>query len=372
MTNGARTYATVTYCIVGLELCIVSSGLLSGASEALGAMARAAVTPLVPDDYLDLVAPLNGSCLRARIVSIDFETPNAATLVLRPGRRWQGHTPGQYLRVGVDIDGVRHWRSYSVTSRPEESIVSITVKEQGLVSGYLLHRARPGEVIQLDQAAGEFCLPEPVPSKALFITAGSGITPVMGMLRSASLPDAVVLHSALTRDEVIFGDELRAMARAGEIRLIERHTDADGMLTMEELAELVPDIEQRQTWVCGPAGLIEDVQAHYASVGWASPQIELFRPALAEPGEGGTVRFDRSGAATEAAGDTALLDAGESVGVLMPSGCRMGICYGCVIPLTEGSVRDLRDGAMTSVEDGEPVLIQTCINAAAGPCALDI
>jgi ferredoxin len=74
----------------------------------------------------------------------------------------------------------------------------------------------------------------------------------------------------------------------------------------------------------------------------------------------------------EADGATSLLDAGESAGQLMPSGCRMGVCFGCVIPLKEGSVRDLRNGEVTTAEPGDGVKIQTCISAAAGPCHLDI
>ena len=63
-----------------------------------------------------------------------------------------------------------------------------------------------------------------------------------------------------------------------------------------------------------------------------------------------------------------LLEAGEAAGVLMPSGCRMGICFSCVLPLREGAVRDLRDGQITTAEPGDTILVQTCISAAAGPC----
>ncbi len=78
----------------------------------------------------------------------------------------------------------------------------------------------------------------------------------------------------------------------------------------------------------------------------------------------------------DADGATPLLDAGEAAGVLMPSGCRIGVCFGCVLPLKDGAVRDLRNGAITRAVPGETgpegIPIQTCINAAAGPCSLDI
>jgi len=71
-------------------------------------------SPLLPDDYLELINPLWSTReLRGEIESIDRETPDAATVVIRPGYEWMGHEPGQYLRIGIDIDGRRHWRAYS-------------------------------------------------------------------------------------------------------------------------------------------------------------------------------------------------------------------------------------------------------------------
>ena len=331
-------------------------------------LASAAVTPLVPADYVDLISPLHGRSLRARVVAKRRETPRAVTLELQPGSGWKGHVPGQYLRLGVDIDGVRHWRAYSLTSAPWHA-PTITVTDQGLVSSHLVHEVEPGQILQLDQAAGQFGAR--VADRALFITAGSGITPVMGMLRSGVVHDAVVVHSARLADDVIFGTELRQMAAAGRVTLIERHTRREGRLQPAEIAALVPDVAHRQTWVCGPNELIDAVVEFFAAQGLPQPEYERFRPVLAPAGTGGEVSFSRTAVVADVNGATSLLEAGESVGVLMPHGCRMGICYGCVTPLTQGSVRDLRDGAVTTADD-EPVLIQTCINAAAGPCTLDV
>ncbi len=89
-------------------------------------------------------------------------------------------------------------------------------------------------------------------------------------------------------------------------------------------------------------------------------------------GEGGTLSFARQGSVVEADGATPILDAGEDAGVLMPSGCRMGICFGCVVPLTQGAVRDLRNGELITATEGDGVRIQTCVSAAAGPCTIDL
>ena len=354
-------------------------------------LAEAAVTPLVPADVLDMFHPLRrGADLRGRIIDVHPETVDAATILIRPGKDWAGHVPGQYVRIGIDVDGVREWRAYSLTHGPRaDGLISITVKAvpDGKVSNHLVHEARPGTLVQLEQAAGDFVLSEP-PGKLLFVTAGSGITPVIGMLRNlfpvtdsgvVRLPrsrdlDIVVVHVAPTEAHSIFLDNLRDLGASGAIQLVDRYDDVHGILDVADLGTLVPDLAERTTYACGPAGLLDALEAHHDEAG-LSLQTEQFRTTTLVTGEGGTVTFAKGGTVVEADGATPILTAAEDAGVLMPSGCRMGICYGCVLPLREGAVRDLRNGALTTVTPGESdnggVLIQTCINAAAGPCDID-
>ncbi len=354
-------------------------------------LAERMTTPLLPADYLDLFNPLRpGADLRGRIVAVESETADAATIVIQPGADWAGHVPGQYVRIGVDVDGVRQWRAYSLTHGPRlDGRISVTVKAvpDGKVSSFLVHRAHPGTLIHLEQAAGEFVLP-PDGGRFLFVTAGSGITPVIGMLRNLfpvtesdvlRLPrarryDIVVVHLAPSRTDSIFNADLRALAAAGVIRLIDWHTDTDGSFDVDLLDELVPDLLERKTLACGPAGLLDALDRHHGVRG-VSLHTEQFRAARVAVGEGGTVTFARAGRDVIADGATPILDAAEEAGVLMPSGCRMGICHGCVLPLKSGSVRDLRNGEITTAAPGETVgrgiLVQTCISAAAGPCDFD-
>jgi ferredoxin-NADP reductase len=360
-----------------------SAGAIADRARQLG---KLVTTPLLPADYLDLFSPLRtGADLRGRILQVRCETRDAVTLVIRPGRGWLGHRPGQYVRIGVDVDGVRNWRAYSLTSLSSQASqtsarnirISITVKAipDGKVSQYLVRHAIPGTMIMLDQAAGDFTLPCESPAKVLFLTAGSGITPVMGMLRNAvdALEDVVVLHSAPSAPDVIFRAELRALAARGAIRLIERHTDTAGKVSPGDVTALVPDWAERQTWACGPTELLDAAEKHWGATGIADQlHTERFRPTVLATGEGGTVTFAKSGVNLESDGATPLLDAGEEAGVLMPSGCRMGICFGCVVPLRDGAVRDLRNGGITTAGPQEPVLIQTCVSAAAGPCYIDL
>jgi stearoyl-CoA 9-desaturase NADPH oxidoreductase len=350
-------------------------------------------TPLPLDDYLALMNPLwSGQELRGRLEAIHPETADAATLVIRPGRAWAGHSPGQWVGIGVDIDGVRHWRSYSLSSPPRrDGRITITVKagRDGLVSRHLVRRATPGTTIELAGPDGEFVLPTPPPPRLLFLTAGSGITPVRAMLhglltcadmrgaavfgvpaRRPDVPDVVLLHSAPTPEAVIFGSELRTLAeRFVNLRLYERHTRTAGRLRPADLPALCPDWAERSAWVCGPAEMLEEAQEHWAGLE-DRLHLERFRPAApVAGGEGGRIRFTRSDRETDADGGTPLLIAGEQAGVLMPSGCRMGICHSCVARLVSGRVRDLRTGRI----HGEPGdLVQTCVSAATGPVQLEL
>ena len=347
-------------------------------------------TPLLPADYLDLFDPLRpGADLRGRIVEVQPETADAATIVIRPGADWAGHVPGQYVRVGIDVDGVRQWRAYSLTHGPRaDGHISITVKAVpgGKVSNHLVRRAQAGTLVHLEQATGEFVLPTDG-GRLLFVTAGSGVTPVIGMLRNlfpvtdsgvARLPrsagyDITVVHVAPSEPDSIFIDNLRALDEAGLIRLVPRYDDVHGVLDVADLADLVPDLHERTTFACGPSGLLDALGAHHDEHG--IPLLtEQFRAASVVAGDGGTVTF-ADGTTVEADGATPILDAAEDAGRLMPSGCRMGICFGCVLPMREGAVRDLRNGDITTASPGETgtggVPIQTCISAAAGACVID-
>ena len=351
---------------------VSASRRVERARARVAAAARQLTTPLLPEDYLGLINPLwSADELRGRVEAVRFEAPAAATLVIRPGRGWRGHRPGQWVRVGVDVGGVRHWRTFSLSSPPrQDGRITITVKaaRDGTVSPFLVRGMQPGTVIRLGQAEGEFVLPSPVPRRLLFVTAGSGITPVMAMLRQLrGASDVVHVHSDRTVDDVIFGAEIRRMSG---IRLCERHTAADGRVKPSDLATLCPDWTERAAWACGPGEMLDDLTAHWAAAGVADRlRVERFRTELNDGGEGGRVTFTRSGVEVDAGGGTPLLVAGEDAGALLPSGCRMGICHSCVGRLCSGQVRDLRTG---KVHGGEGEVVQTCVSAAAGPVEIEL
>ncbi len=337
--------------------------------------------PLRLDDYLELISPLWSTTeLRGRIERVQREGPDAVTVFITPGFRWRGHRAGQYLRLGFDIQGKRHWRAYSLSSdasRPDGQ-VTITVKqtEDGVVSRFLHGPQAVGSIVTLGEVEGRFTLPDVTPPKLLFLTAGSGITPVMAMLRSldrhGELPDIVHLHSSRRPEEAIFASELTEL-RERHVRyaLTQRVTSEAGRVQPAHLDDLCPDWRERDTYACGPGEMLGALSAYFGDAGVAErlhvESFEHFVP-VGNPGQGGEIEFSRTGVSVDCDGATPILVAGEGAGVELPFGCRMGICHTCVGRLTSGSVRDLRTGEVT-ISGTE---IRTCVNCADGPITIEL
>lgn len=336
-------------------------------------------TPARPQDFLSLVNPLSSARqLRGVVTSVTPETSRSVTISFRPGHGWHAHEAGQYARIGVQIDGVRQWRSYSL-SAPAGHDPAITVTAIGRVSTYLVEHTRKGDVLFLAPPQGDFVLPTG-PRALLMLTAGSGITPVMSMVRTLipHRPDAdvVLIHSSRTEADTLFREELAGMAASYPgLHVIYRYTAEEGRIGLTSTADmdaLCPDWRSRKAFVCGPTELLDDATEFWRTFHAEDVlTVERFETALMSDatGVGGRVTFEKSDKEAESDGTSTLLEIGEAAGVLMPHGCRMGICHSCLTPMLAGQVKDLRTGEIRC-EEGE--LIQTCISAPAGPVHLDI
>ena len=342
---------------------------------------RALFTPLLPDDYLELINPLwSTQELRGRIERIEDQAGNAKTILIKPGYEWEGHRAGQYLRVGVIVDGKHHWRAYSLTSDPdrEDGWISITPKlvDEGVVSPHLTAQIQPGAILRLGGVEGSFVLPDPPPKKLLFISAGSGITPIMSMLRSLehqdALTDVVHLHSDRSEEWVIFGDWLRDLDRRQPgYDLHIQMTGVKGRIGPDHLDDLCADWRDREAFLSGPGEMLDAMTDHWEVAGLLDKlHLERFQPklGLGEEGEGGKVTFVDSEIEVEVEGGKPILVAGEEAGIDMPFGCREGICHTCTSKLCSGRVRDMRNGQIYGT-DGE--MIRTCISAPEGPIEIE-
>ncbi|WP_328410284.1 ferredoxin reductase [Nocardia sp. NBC_00403] len=340
-------------------------------------------TPHPLDRYLELIRPtLTTRVMRAEIIHVRRSVLGSVTLTLRPTRQWTGHAPGQYVQIGVVIDGVRHTRCYSpvnVASRRDRHI-QLTVKAHpdGLVSQYLYHRALPGMVVDLTPAAGVFQLPEPRPERILLISGGSGITPVLSMLRTLAdegYPGEVAfLHYAKSPEVQPHRPELAEIERAHQnFRIESRYTSyGSGYFDYDELERVAPWFADAQTFVCGPPGLMDAVRKIFEAEQLADRlHAEEFTLSAAPVAVGeafGTVRFAASGASAQNNG-AVLLEQAEAAGLTPEYGCRMGICFSCTAVRRTGCTRNVRTGDTDSDPD-QP--IQLCISAPVGDVEIDI
>ena len=348
----------------------------------IASLAQRLTTPLLPDDYLTLFNPLlTLDSYRARIVRIEHQTSESRTLHLRTARDLPAHEAGQHVRVGVDLNAVRHWRSFSITSaasgRPTRTI-SITVKASGngLVSDHLVQRAAVGDIVHLETPTGDFVLPAGTDVDLLMIGGGSGVTPLLAMIRTLAQqeqrPNVTFVLTARTTQEMIARRELVRYSREHSwLDLILWPTSALGHFDEVALTDHVPDWAGLDAYVCGPAGMLTAVDRIWRDGDVIDRlHVEQFQTQLAVvDGEGGSVTFAKSGRTASGDASTPLLEVGERAGALMPSGCRIGICHTCVVPLRSGKVRDLRSGVVHG-DVGDP--IQTCINSAACDVELDV
>jgi stearoyl-CoA 9-desaturase NADPH oxidoreductase len=351
--------------------------------RALG-LIRSFTSPLLPDDYLELVNPLWSTReLRGRVESVRRASSDAVTVTIKPGWEWPGHQPGQYLRLGIEVDGVHHWRAYSLTSEPlrADGCIAITPKlvPDGKVSPHLCERLRAGTIVRLGGVEGTFTLPSPLPERLLFVSAGSGITPIASMLRSLAargeLREVVHVHSSHTEEQIAFAHELKTLqTRYSGYELNMWISGERGRVNPERLSELCPDWTERETFLCGPPELLHELSEHWRAQGEVERlHVEHFQPEErvgdGERGEGGTIRFCKSEVEGVSDGEQPMLVAGENAGAKLPYGCRMGICHSCVGRLRSGKVRDLRTGAVHG-QAGE--LMRTCVNAPEGPVEIDL
>ena len=335
------------------------------------------VGPHGVDRYLELIDPsLTVHDARAEVVAVRHQTRRSVTLTLKPNAAFEGFRAGQFIKVGIEIDAVRRTRTYSPVAAADDGLLEITVtlRDRGLVSQHLIDNARPGTIVHLSDAGmGTFTLPDALPARVALISGGSGITPVLSMLRDllASGYDGEIefVHYARTRADQLYRDELSL--------LIEQHPGLSARYyATREGDERFSERTLGRRWgadaacayvaVCGPPALLDAVKAHHPDAA-----SETFTPpviAVADTAQAGTLRFTKTGTETEITTGT-LLEQAEAAGLTPEFGCRMGICHSCTCRKTAGAVKNILTGEVTTEEDED---IQICVSIPAGDVALEL
>ncbi|MFW0796255.1 ferredoxin reductase [Gordonia sp. CPCC 205515] len=353
--------------------------------DVVGSIVEAALSPHPVDRYLELIDPmLTWRDLRAKVVDVHRPTDRTVRLTLRPTRQWQGHSAGQYVQLSTVINGVRHTRCFSpanaATSADGDLELTITAHDDGFVSRHLRDTARPGMVLGLGQAAGEFTLPDTRPRAAVFISGGSGVTPVLSMMRTLvaeGYPGAITfVHYARDPEDVAYRTELAALADRYptiDLRLHYTRGDTPDHFAPAHLAD-IPGFDDAELFVCGPPALMRAVEQYYDEHDLHQPfhseAFTLAAPIAIDPDApiDGELVFSRSGRSAANDGRT-ILDQAESAGLRPESGCRMGICFSCTAIKKSGCTRNVLTGETDTESDTQ---IQLCINAPVGDVEIEV
>jgi len=347
----------------------------------------ALTTPSPLDRYLESINPdWSLRDVRAEVTEVRRQTAKSVTLTLRPNDNWRGFESGQFVWVTVEIDGIWRKRTYSVANSPlaEDGLLELTVTThpKGLISGYFAEHSHPGMVVRLSQAEGDFVLPEDRPQRLLLISGGSGITPVVSMLRTLCdekySGEVTFVHYARNARGALYRDELKKLAADNpSVRVVIAHTrddkgDVQGHLTKKQLVSIAPDFADCETYVCGPSGLIDSARSIWTKQGSEdSLHVEHFVPPLFTvdaAGAKGTIHFAKSDQQAPNNGDSLLAQA-ERAGLKPKHGCRMGVCHSCTCRKLNGSVRDIRTGKVSAANDE---YIQICVSVPVGSVELEI
>lgn len=337
------------------------------------------------DRYLELVRPaLVLGEARAEVIRVEHQSARSATLTLRSNRAWAGHRAGQFVRAGFEIGGVRRTRTYSPAGSEhgprEELELTVTMHPAGAVSRHV-NELKPGAVVHLGPAEGEFVLPAKRPERLLLLSGGSGITPVMSMLRTlcdeGHRGEVAFRHYARRPEDWLYVEEVTELARrhpnvTAEYRTT-RGPKAAPRLSPATLSDAFAVTSEAVAAVCGPPSLLDAARAAWRERGGEPERLlaETFTPpALSAPGQSaeGTLRFLRAGRRVQIEAGT-LLEQAEAAGLLPDFGCRMGICHTCTCRKAAGAVRNLRTGEVSSEADED---IQLCVSVPAGDVALEL
>jgi uncharacterized protein len=342
------------------------------------------------------VAPATENLLReVRIAEVRRETPSAVTLVLedieRPGSF--DFRPGQFFTLVADIDGRPVRRAYSASSAPGASRLEVTVKqvEGGRFSTHVHRNLRAGERLSMRGPSGAFHADPAAAHEVVLVAAGSGVTPMMSMIRTllaaSGTPRIALLYSSRSEEEVIFADELLRLEKENPGRFAVTHVltrergrlDAAGAHSW--LTELRPS-EDARYYMCGPEALMDTIRGVLTELGVPDDRVHHERYTSGTDSTATTAMATAPqvmvvedgahevGSAVVEPGQT-LLDAGLAAGLSMPYSCTVGNCGDCMVKLRVGEVAVNEPNCLTPQQKADGYVL-TCVGCPLSKVTLDV
>jgi ferredoxin-NADP reductase len=301
--------------------------------------------------------------------------------------------PGQFLTFNWILDGKRIARPYSICSSPlQKGYLEITVKrtEGGWVSAFLNEQVNVGLTVEAWGPSGQFCFDESQHDRAVLVAGGSGITPMMSMLRYIDdlglITDVTLLYFVRTPRDIMFASELaqlRGSIRNFRYLVVPTRADSNwtgpsGHLTWELLTRNVTHLDSCAFFLCGPAGLMESARNILYSLNVPNTRI-LQESFGARPGSSltasstntaATLVFARSRRSCVVPEGGTVLETAEANGIPLPSGCRQGQCGACAVRTLGGVVRMDTDAGLTP-DLKESGYVLACVGRPEGTVTVD-
>jgi len=319
--------------------------------------------------------------ISARLKHVTLETHDTKSYFFRSEVPLITHKAGAHINIAFDANGETVKRTYTLSSSPKDSTeFSITVKRvnEGLASNWLFENLNTGDPIQVSQPQGHFVLPYQPAGKILMLSAGSGITPLMSMIRylaqTGNRSDIVFLNYAQSPDDIIFHDELSTLAnKQTNVKahfVVERDAPADsahkGRISKKQLSEIVPDVLDREIYLCGPQPFMKATVSILDKLKFNPSQLHLENftadlSAATQLGYSAKLSFASLDSSIQSNPSKTILEEAEAAGLTPAAACRIGICRTCRCKKTSGTTVNLMTGEESSNE-GDYIL--PCVSVA--------
>jgi len=375
------------------------SKTISALPEALNQSFNALISPLKAlynNDVLDLSKQSTNNDalphLTATLTRVELETHDTKSYFFKSEKSLNQYKAGAHINIEFDANGQTVNRTYTLSSSPDLTFntesaeeFSITVKRvnDGLASNWLFENLVEGKQISVSQPQGSFVLPYQPSGKLLMLSAGSGITPLMSMLRylaqTGNRSDIVFLHYAQSENDIIFHDELNRISAKENITThfsVENISNTStslstneihqGRINKKQLSTIVPDVLEREIYLCGPQPFMKATVKILDQVKFKPSQLHLENftadlNAATQLGYSAKLSFSSLNQSIQSSPSRTILEEAEAAGLKPASACRTGICRSCRCKKTSGTTVNLMTGEESN-DAGDYIL--PCVSVA--------